>query len=40
MTKYLLKRILHGVEARISFLWNRDEEISRIKGNSAPDAEF
>ena len=35
-----IKRIFHGVEAKISFLWNRDEEISRIKGNSAPDAEF
>ena len=28
-----IRRILEGREARISFLWNRDEEVARLKEN-------
>ena len=29
-----LKRICHGTEARISFLWKGDREIERVKRNA------
>lgn len=34
-----LKRIYHGMEFKISFLWNRDGEIKRLQENSEKNAE-
>lgn len=34
-----LKRIYHGMEVKISYLWNRDGEIKRLQENSEKNAE-
>ena len=34
-----LRRIFRGMEVRISYLWNREEEVNRVKENTEKNAE-